>query len=174
MLDPRDSAMDADKLQQIQAHARAIAALLSDETARLAIDKVRRHRSSDPRADLGACQPRNWSFFIATASGTSSGRSRQLKSILGEISISENQAQLLQVKARTQLSHYLEKCCLLVSANASYERSAQDVAVLTGTAVSRGTQQRLVHRQTFALPVGEKSIEEMSIDGGQVRIRTPS
>lgn len=33
MLDPRDTAMDADKLQQIQAHARAIAALLYDETA---------------------------------------------------------------------------------------------------------------------------------------------
>ena len=33
MLDPRDTAMEADKLQQIQAHARAIAALLYDETA---------------------------------------------------------------------------------------------------------------------------------------------
>jgi hypothetical protein len=33
MLNPRDTAMDADKLQQIQAHARAIVALLYDETA---------------------------------------------------------------------------------------------------------------------------------------------
>lgn len=62
---------------------------------------------------------------------------------------------------------------MLVSANASYERSSQDVAVLTGIAVSRGTQQRLVHRQTFVLPVVEESVEEMSIDGGKVRIRTP-
>lgn len=62
---------------------------------------------------------------------------------------------------------------MLVSANASYERSAQDVAVLTGIAVSRGTQQRLVHRQTFELPMVEESVEEMSIDGGKVRIRTP-
>lgn len=71
------------------------------------------------------------------------------------------------------MSPYLEKCCLLVSANVSYERSAQDIAVLTGMAVSRGTQQRLVQRQTFELPVAEKEVEEVSIDGGKVRIRTP-
>mgnify|MGYP004470148809 CR=1 FL=1 len=40
-------------------------------------------------------------------------------------------------------------------------------------AVSRGTQQRLVQRQTFELPVVKDRIEEISIDGGKVRIRTP-
>lgn len=62
---------------------------------------------------------------------------------------------------------------MLVSANASYERTAQDILVLTGMKVSRGTQQRVVHRQTFELPVVEDTVEEMSIDGGKVRIRTP-
>ena len=77
------------------------------------------------------------------------------------------------MKARTQLSPYLEKCCLLVSANVSYERAAEDITVLTGMAVSRGTQQRLVQRQPFELPIAEDSVEEISIDGGKVRIRTP-
>jgi hypothetical protein len=62
---------------------------------------------------------------------------------------------------------------LLVSANASYERSAQDIPILTGIEVSRGTQHRLVHRQTFELPVVEEPVEELSIDGGKVRLRTP-
>lgn len=62
---------------------------------------------------------------------------------------------------------------MLVSANVSYERSAQDIVVLTGMAVSRGTQQRLVQRQPFELPIAENNIEEISIDGGKVRIRTP-
>lgn len=44
---------------------------------------------------------------------------------------------------------------------------------MTGMAVSRGTQQRLVQRQPFELPVAEDSVEEISIDGGKVRIRTP-
>ena len=77
------------------------------------------------------------------------------------------------MKERTQLSPYLEKCCLILSANVSYERSAQDIPVLTGMQVSRGTQQRLVHRQSFKLPITESRVEEMSIDGGKVRLRTP-
>ena len=66
---------------------------------------------------------------------------------------------------------------MLVSANSSYERSAEDLAVLTGIRVSSSTQQRLVHRQHFELPAVNKaraeSIEEMSVDGGKVRLRTP-
>ncbi len=71
------------------------------------------------------------------------------------------------------MSPCLEKCCLLVSANVSYERSAQDIPLLTGMTISRGTQQRLVQRQTFELPTVEANVEEISIDGGKVRIRTP-
>jgi hypothetical protein len=62
---------------------------------------------------------------------------------------------------------------LLVSANVSYERSAQNIVVLTGMAVSQGTQHRLVQRQPFELPIAEDSVEEISIDRGKVRIRTP-
>lgn len=62
---------------------------------------------------------------------------------------------------------------MILSANVSYERSAQDIPVLIGIKVARGTQQRLVHRQSFELPVTETAVEEMSIDGGKVRIRTP-
>jgi hypothetical protein len=39
-------------------------------------------------------------------------------------------------------------------------------------AVSRGTQQRLVQRQSFELPIAENPVEELSMDGGKVRIRT--
>lgn len=63
-----------------------------------------------------------------------------------------------------------------MSANSSYERSAEDLEVLTGIRVSRSTQQRLVHRQTFDLPSAneaEMDIAEMSIDGGKVCLRTP-
>ncbi len=45
--------------------------------------------------------------------------------------------------------------------------------MLTGIAVSRGTQQRLVHRQSFEEPVGTAIVEKMSLDGDKVRLRTP-
>ncbi len=35
------------------------------------------------------------------------------------------------------------------------------------------TQQRLVHCQTFSSPTVDASIQELSVDGGKVRVRTP-
>ena len=59
-----------------------------------------------------------------------------------------------------------------MSANSSYERSAEDLKVLTGISVSSSSQQRLVHRQTFEEPESSEPVEEMSVDGGKVRLRT--
>ena len=87
--------------------------------------------------------------------------------------MSEKQAQKLQIKPYTQWSPCLENCCLLLSANESYERAAEDIQVLTGVEVSHSTQQRLVHHQTFDLPQVPQAVEEMSVDGGKVRLRTP-
>jgi hypothetical protein len=88
--------------------------------------------------------------------------------------VSEKQAQNLEVKAYSQWSPYVERCCLLLSANESYARAAEDIQVLTGVAISPSTQQRLVHRQTFDLPQTVQTVEEMSVDGGKVRLRTPT
>lgn len=60
-----------------------------------------------------------------------------------------------------------------MSANESYERAAEAIGVLTGVAVSHSTQQRLVHRQTFDLPQAAHAVDEISLDGGKVRLRTP-
>ena len=87
--------------------------------------------------------------------------------------MSEKQAQRLDVEAYSRWSPYLAKCCLLLSANESYARAAEDIEVLTGIVVSHSTQQRLVHRQTFELPQVTQAVEEMSVDGGKVRLRTP-
>lgn len=71
----------------------------------------------------------------------------------------------------TQLSPYLETCCLRVSANVSYQHAAEDIEYFTGIQVSRSVQQRLVHRQNFAPPEVEATVEELSVDGGNIRIR---
>jgi hypothetical protein len=77
------------------------------------------------------------------------------------------------VKPHTQISGHLEKCCLLLSANESYERAEQDIEVLTGIRISRSTQQRLVHRHEFPQAIVRERVEELSIDGGKVRLRAP-
>lgn len=80
---------------------------------------------------------------------------------------------MLEVRQHSQLSPYLETCCLRVSANVSYQRAAEDLEYFTGMPVSRSVQQRLVHCQDFALPEAESMVKELSVDGGNIRIRTP-
>lgn len=68
-------------------------------------------------------------------------------------------------------------CCLRdpegTPANVSYQVTQADVELFTGIRVAAKTQQRLVHRQTFELPQAEQAIEELSADGGKIRLRTP-
>jgi hypothetical protein len=71
------------------------------------------------------------------------------------------------------MSPYLEKCCLLVSANVSYANAEQDITILTGIVVSGKTQQRLVQRFDFPPHQAKEPIQELGVDGGKVRLRTP-
>jgi hypothetical protein len=92
---------------------------------------------------------------------------------LGEIPITSEQAAKLELSKSTQLSPCLEACCLRVSANVSYQRAAEDIKYITGIEVSKSVQQRLVHRQEFNLPQKQSKVKELSVDGGNIRLRTP-
>jgi hypothetical protein len=87
--------------------------------------------------------------------------------------ITSNQAKKLEVKSHSQISPYLEACCLRISASVSYERATEEVEYLTGIKISKSVQQRLIHRQEFELPQTGSSVAELSVDGGNVRVRTP-
>ena len=66
----------------------------------------------------------------------------------------------------------MTECCLRASANVSYENAAQDVERYTGMRVSAKTQQRLVHRHQFQEIACVDRVDEISLDGGKVRLRT--
>lgn len=86
--------------------------------------------------------------------------------------ITSEQAKRLLVGAHRQLSPHLENCCLRISANVSYAQACEDVSYLTGVRVPAKTQQRLVHAHDFERPKLAK-LEEVGVDGGKVRLRTP-
>lgn len=111
--------------------------------------------------------------MISSSSGTEARRKRTIKSIIGCLTITEKQAKRLALKSRTRWSPYLEKCCLLLSANETYQRAEEDIQVLTGIKVAHGTQQRMVHRQDLELLKVDTKRSQMSIDALKVRLRTP-
>jgi len=88
--------------------------------------------------------------------------------------VTSEQATRLGVAAGTQISPYLEACCLRASATVSYARAAKDIAVYTGVPVSAKTQQRLVQRQCWddLAPEKPETISELSIDGGNVKLNS--
>jgi len=77
----------------------------------------------------------------------------------------------LRVRSHTQLSPYLELCCLRVSANVSYQHA--EGRLFTGIQVAAKTQQRLVHRQTFEMPEVKQFVEELSVDGVRFASHSP-
>ena len=81
------------------------------------------------------------------------------------------QAEKLGLRPHSQLSPLLEKCCLRLSANESYQNASAEIEALTGMLVGHSTQQRLVLRQELPLPSAKQGISEISVDGGKVRLR---
>ena len=58
-------------------------------------------------------------------------------------------------------------------ANESFEHAEDDIKMTTGIAVSGSSQHRLVQRYEFQDSEAKGNIEALSIDGGNVRLRTP-
>lgn len=189
--------------EQLLFHIKAIAALFYKEIPPEQLQSLEDIEETVRQQVIERVSGEIGNFFIEAKTGTTAGRTRILKSIIGNLKITEKQAKKLQVKKNAKISPYLEKCCLLLSANESFSRAEQDIIILTGMAVGHSVQQRLVQRQEFELPSisldevspgspkstteetpgasrttpeiskSNKKIEEISIDGGKVRLRTP-
>jgi hypothetical protein len=87
--------------------------------------------------------------------------------------LSQKQGEVLGVEVGKQISPYLELCCLRLSANVSYAQAESDLEMLTGLSVSSTTQQRLVQSYSFPNPEMKKPIQDVCVDGGKIRLRTP-
>jgi len=103
--------------------------------------------------------------------GIHKGRTRQLKSCVGKLTLTKKQASRLGVPPYKRLSPLLEICCLLLSANESYQDAEADIETLTGVKVGHSTQHRQVQTTEWSLPQAKQAISEVSVDGGKVRLR---
>lgn len=87
------------------------------------------------------------------------------------LKLKAKQAQRLGLEPHSRLSPLLQKCCLRLSANESYQSAEAEIEALTGVKVGHSTQQRLVLRQDLPLPQAKQSVSEVSVDGEKVRLR---
>lgn len=88
--------------------------------------------------------------------------------------LKSKQTQRLGLKPRSRYSPLLEKSCLRLSANESYQSADQEIEDLTGIKVGHTTQERLVNRQEFPEPLAKQVVSEVNVDWGKVRLRGTS
>lgn len=99
---------------------------------------------------------------------------------MGKLKITKKQADALGIEAYTRHSPLLEKCCLLLSANESYQNAESDLYLLTGLKVGHSThhwpkatlRERKVNQIDLPLPDLKLGLSEISVDGGKIRLRT--
>lgn len=166
--------MTPEQQQAIQTHVEAISAILYADCEPESLKTLEDIELAVKERVLTHVTPqilRN--FFIYSASGTKAGRVKKLKSTLGDLSITEKQAELLGCGTGSRLSPHLENCCLRLSANVAYESASKDIKYITGVTVPSKTQLILVHDQEFNKPVATLDITELSVDGGKARLITP-
>jgi hypothetical protein len=90
---------------------------------------------------------------------------------LGFVRISQSQGKKLKLRSKTHMSPVLEKCCLRLCANHSYDQSENDIKVLTGIEVGHTTLHRLVQKAEIPITLSHQSVDTLSVDGGKVRVR---
>jgi hypothetical protein len=164
--------MTPEKQRELNQHLQAIAEILYGEAEPTKVADLAGIEETIRKQTARIYNTTNGFFFIKKTTGTEAGRIRTIKSIIGEIPITEKQAIRLKVKNNQKISPYLEQCCVRASANVSYKDAARDIQYYTGMKISERTQQRIVHRYEFPLEESLETLEEMSLDGGKVRLRT--
>ena len=163
--------MTPEEAEQVQAHIRAIAAILYKNTPASELTNLETLEKSVRRQVLEHVSPNIALFLPLQVTGVQRGKTRQLKSCVGMLKLKTGQTLRLGVNPRTRLSPLLEKCCLRLSANESYQSAEAEIEALTGVKVSHSTQQRRVVQQQLPDPVAKQSVGEVSVDGGKVRRR---
>ena len=111
---------------------------------------------------------------MSDGGGKRSGKKREVKSLVGEVEISQKQAKKLGLRPKTSLSPALEKCCLRVCAKTSYQQAEEDLWALMRAKVGHSTLHRLVERTEMPLSQGDpqnQKISGVSIDGGKICLR---
>ncbi|HEY9302199.1 MAG TPA: ISKra4 family transposase [Phormidium sp.] len=163
--------MTPEDQKRLKAHLKEVAKILYRNTDSTQLSNFESIEQSLRQKILSEVGPELGSFFFPTASGIKTGRTRTVKSVVGSLRITNNQAEYFGLKPYSQLSPMMEKCALIISANESYQKGEQDLETFTGIPVAHSTLQRLVKRQEFELPTSKQGVQEITLDGGKVRLR---
>lgn len=123
------------------------------------------------RADFDLCSTRDWQFFLSGGEESKERREREVKSCLGTVKVGEEQAKKLGLKAYTQTSPALTKCCLRLCAQNSFAQAEENIKVLMGMSVGHSSLHRFMKQAEIGEAEASGKVDSASIDGGKVALR---
>lgn len=88
--------------------------------------------------------------------------------------MSSKKSRSLGLAAGARSSPVVEKCCLLLTANESFQNAERDLELLMGIKVGHSSQHRWVQAAQISEPQVKHVVSALSTDGGKVRLRTPA
>ena len=132
--------MTPEQEQALEEHIRAIGKILYEDTPTEQLTTLASIEQAVRDQMLKHVMPKVGIFLSKQSQAQQQDASARTKSILGFLPLTDKQAQQLDVRAHSQLSPYLETCCLRVSANVSYQHACEDVELFTGIRVAAKTQ----------------------------------
>jgi hypothetical protein len=109
--------------------------------------------------------------FFSAKGEKQTGKTRKVKTIIGEIKIGRKQAKKLGLEEKVAISPNLRKCCLRACAKTSYQQAEEDLGELMGIKVGHSTLHRLVERVELPLSQTQVVSEGVSLDGGKICLR---
>jgi hypothetical protein len=83
--------------------------------------------------------PKIGEFFFSEGAEKQSGKTRKVKSIIGEVKVSQKQARKLGLEDKTPISPGLKKCCLRACAKTSYQQAEEDLVEFMGIQVGHSS-----------------------------------
>jgi hypothetical protein len=111
-------------------------------------------------------------FFFSEGKEHQPGKTRKVKSIVGEIEIGHKQAQKFGLEGKSPISPALRKCCLRACAKTSYQQAEEDLFEMMSIKIGHSTLHRIVERHDLPPSQAETESEGVSVDGGKICLRS--
>ncbi len=93
---------------------------------------------------------------------------------MGVVEIGSHQARRLGVRAHRPWSPVIEKCSLRTCAQLSYGEAEAQIRMLMGVSIGHSSLHRLVNQTPLPASEGDTVSNQVSIDGGKIRLRHES
>ena len=97
---------------------------------------------------------------------------KAISSLIGNFKASRRELKKLKFEQKSSISPALEKACLILASNESFEYAEKDLESLTGIFIGKSTIYKIALKEETEEYEPEEEVHEICLDGGSMPMRT--